>query len=487
MTRSSVGAFVLLACSVASADVTSSESTVEASVSSAERSHLERSSRWEAGIFSGGFISNYFHQFYDIRIPNRQELERVNPLLGVRLAHFPRRWFGLEVEGSLTLATTKMTQDRANIFGVRGQAVFQHRCPCPTLDLPSWFVPFVGIGAGVARVSSPMDVLGSDTDVLLHVGGGFRMFVTPSIALRAEGRFQRGPSKQAPYHLNASYGEFLFGVSFAPSSGSSRRGSSTALETLDSDGDGIPDAQDRCPNEPEDMDLFEDTDGCPDLDNDGDGIPDDQDQCPMEPEDFDGFADDDGCPDKDNDGDGIPDSMDACPNEPEDRDGFRDGDGCPDLDNDEDGIPDAEDRCPLEPETINGVDDNDGCPDKGEAAVVLSTDRLELFSPITFNGAKLTSESWNVLGQVGAMMRRHRHILRLRVTVHVQPTNNPDKDQALSDQRAAVVRDWLIEWGIDKKRIEARGFGSTKPLVDPRQRNSALINDRVELIILERE
>jgi outer membrane protein OmpA-like peptidoglycan-associated protein len=66
------------------------------------------------------------------------------------------------------------------------------------------------------------------------------------------------------------------------------------------------------------------------LDRDGDGIPDDVDKCPNEPEDFDGFEDEDGCPDPDNDKDGIPDVADACPNEPETVNGVDDQDGCPD-------------------------------------------------------------------------------------------------------------------------------------------------------------
>ncbi len=67
-------------------------------------------------------------------------------------------------------------------------------------------------------------------------------------------------------------------------------------------------------------------------DTDGDGIPDARDKCPLEPEDFDGFQDADGCPDPDNDHDGIPDAVDKCPNQPEDFDGFEDADGCPDRD-----------------------------------------------------------------------------------------------------------------------------------------------------------
>jgi outer membrane protein OmpA-like peptidoglycan-associated protein len=66
------------------------------------------------------------------------------------------------------------------------------------------------------------------------------------------------------------------------------------------------------------------------ADRDGDGIPDELDKCPDEPEDKDGFEDEDGCPDPDNDKDGIPDTADACPNEPETVNGFEDEDGCPD-------------------------------------------------------------------------------------------------------------------------------------------------------------
>jgi hypothetical protein len=171
-----------------------------------------------------------------------------------------------------------------------------------------------------------------------------------------------------------------------------------APDYRDRDHDGIIDLKDRCPDEPEDFDGFQDEDGCPDPDNDGDGIPDVVDKCPNEPEDFDTFQDEDGCPDPDNDGDGIldlydacpnekedglgsrptdgcpstkedadgdgiPDAVDKCPDEPEDKDGFEDDDGCPDYDNDGDGIPDAYDACPNEPEDIDGFEDDDGCPD----------------------------------------------------------------------------------------------------------------------------
>ncbi|NOY91279.1 MAG: OmpA family protein [Deltaproteobacteria bacterium] len=131
----------------------------------------------------------------------------------------------------------------------------------------------------------------------------------------------------------------------------------------DNDQDGLLDADDPCPDQAEDVDGFEDDDGCPDLDNDGDGVTDAYDSCPNDAEDMDGDRDEDGCPDNDTDRDGIPDDVDQCPNDPEDTDGFGDEDGCPETDFDQDGIPDEDDECPDQPELINGIDDQDGCPE----------------------------------------------------------------------------------------------------------------------------
>jgi outer membrane protein OmpA-like peptidoglycan-associated protein len=195
-----------------------------------------------------------------------------------------------------------------------------------------------------------------------------------------------------------------------------------ARSSHDRDHDGVPDNFDKCPDEPEDRDGFQDSDGCPDPDNDGDTIPDKQDKCPNAAEDFDNFQDEDGCPDPDNDKDGIDDLHDACPNdpedhkppkpndgcplgktdtdgdgitddkdkcptEPEDKDGFQDEDGCPDPDNDNDGIPDNFDTCPNEPEDMDGFQDEDGCPDPdNDKDGVLDKDDKCPNEPETING-----------------------------------------------------------------------------------------------------
>ena len=157
----------------------------------------------------------------------------------------------------------------------------------------------------------------------------------------------------------------------------------------DRDGDGIPDSRDKCPDDPEDRDGFEDDDGCPELDNDKDGIPDNDDKCPNEPETKNGFQDEDGCPDgQDRDKDGIPDELDKCPDQAEDKDGFEDEDGCPELDNDKDRIPDKFDKCPNEPETYNGVEDEDGCPDADKSRVMVTSGKILILDKVYFETGK---------------------------------------------------------------------------------------------------
>ncbi|MBT6435924.1 MAG: OmpA family protein [Deltaproteobacteria bacterium] len=153
----------------------------------------------------------------------------------------------------------------------------------------------------------------------------------------------------------------------------------------DNDGDMVLDEDDACPNDPEDRDGIRDDDGCPDVDDDGDGVPDETDKCPGDQEDLDGFQDEDGCADFDNDGDGFADGADRCPMEAEDLDGFQDEDGCPDLDNDLDGVPDLTDACPLYPEDLDGVEDTDGCAEDNDRDGILDAlDKCPL-KPETYN------------------------------------------------------------------------------------------------------
>ncbi len=250
----------------------------------------------------------------------------------------------------------------------------------------------------------------------------------------------------------------------------------------DNDRDTIPDIDDACPLDPEDKDGFEDEDGCPDLDNDGDKINDDDDACRDEAEDFDGFADEDGCPDPDNDEDGIGDADDKCPLDAEDADDFEDADGCPDLDNDRDKIPDAEDSCPNEP----GLVEDKGCP-PAETKAVREAGQIKILDKVFFETgeAAIKSESFDLLKQVALVLRTNDDIKLVEIGGHTDDRGNDQKNLELSQRRADAVRQWLVDFGIEAPRLAAVGYGESKPVQVGRTAEARATNRRVEFKILD--
>jgi OOP family OmpA-OmpF porin len=257
----------------------------------------------------------------------------------------------------------------------------------------------------------------------------------------------------------------------------------------DRDGDGIPDNVDKCPDEPENYNGYQDEDGCPDdPDTDGDGIPDSRDQCVLQPEDKDGYQDSDGCPDPDNDLDTIPDEKDkdpvtgkSCANDPEDPDGFEDADGCPELDNDKDGVPDLEDMCPNEP----GPATNKGCPLKPSLVVVTDTE-IKILQQIhfQFDKDKIRPESFKILDAVADVLKSYPKI-RIEIQGHTDNKGSAVYNKNLSDRRAAAVLKYLTSHGIDSSRLVSHGYGMEKPLVDNDTDQNRALNRRVQFIRTE--
>jgi len=259
-------------------------------------------------------------------------------------------------------------------------------------------------------------------------------------------------------------------------------------EPPDRDRDRVLDTVDRCPDDPEDRDEFEDDDGCPDLDNDNDGIPDKEDKCPIHAEDKDGFQDEDGCPDPDNDEDDILDSDDTCLNDAEDKDKFQDEDGCPDLDNDEDGLPDSDDKCPNDPETYNGTDDEDGCPDKGDYDLINVTDtEIQLKQTIFFETGKdrILPQSFRLLNEVAQAMKDMPQ-LKVFINGHTDSVGNDASNMKLSQARANSVRNYLAKQGVDGSRMKATGYGETQPISSNRSSQGRAQNRRVEFKIVQK-
>ena len=281
----------------------------------------------------------------------------------------------------------------------------------------------------------------------------------------------------------------ILALAYAPrgQTGASEVRSVAPTMIADQDGDGIPDGIDRCPTQAEDVDKFEDSDGCPEPDNDGDGVLDGRDACPNDPEDKDGIQDGDGCPELDNDRDGIPDSKDACPDRAEDFDDFQDGDGCPELDNDGDGIPDIRDKCPGQAEVFNGNADDDGCPDAGAVLVELTKEKLVIKQEVKFrtNRAKVKPDSFQLLATVAKLLVLHPEITLVRVEGHTDSKGRRNKNLKLSQARAEAVRTHLIEVnGIDGDRLKAVGYGPDRPVASNSSKQGRALNRRVEFVIV---
>jgi outer membrane protein OmpA-like peptidoglycan-associated protein len=277
--------------------------------------------------------------------------------------------------------------------------------------------------------------------------------------------------------------------------------------TRDTDRDGIVDRDDLCPLDPEDLDGFEDGDGCPDYDNDGDTILDVDDACPNEAEDFDGFEDLDGCPDFDNDGDGVLDADDACVDIP----GLPELMGCPDTDGD--GLTDALDQCPTDPgpaelfgcpdRDADGVPDfRDACPDTPRSPdeplassngcptkAFVQGDRITITEKVLFETGKATirPESFGLLDDVVAAMRSTPQIRSVEIAGHTDNVGNARLNLGLSDRRATAVKDYLLRKGIDRDRLTSRGYGMDQPIDSNLTDTGRERNRRVEFRIVAQD
>ncbi len=323
--------------------------------------------------------------------------------------------------------------------------------------------PYLGVGGGYTW----LDEIGAGT---LNGTLGLKYWFSENLGLDVQSTYKHAFEDYLPTHFQHSVGlTFKFGGT-------------------DTDGDGIYDQDDACPEEAG-LEIFN---GCPDSDNDG--IQDSKDDCPYDA----GLAEFNGCPDTD--GDGVMDKDDNCPEvaglkslagcPDADADGVADGDdkcpnqagpaannGCPWPDTDGDGVLDKDDKCPNEAGTVA----NNGCPEVKPTEEVMDT-LNEYSRSILFNSGKATfqKQTDKVLQSMVAIFKEYPQA-NFSLEGHTDSDGSKSMNQALSERRANAVRDYLIANGISADRLTAAGFGESNPIASNKTRAGKKENRRVEV------
>ena len=465
---------------------------------------------WEVSPFAGfGMPDEYPY-------PGLTALEPDPDLLyGVRLGYFLTPAWSAELSWQMLSTTT-------DIAG-----------PDPDLEIQSvrWNVlrnwregarvrPFAtgGIGLEASEVEGLLD----EDDFGVNLGGGVRWFLTDGFGLRFDGRVVFVPVGGLVDHteqnLEATIGAtWTFGGAPPP----------------DTDGDGVADRKDACPDTP--AGALVDDRGCP-ADADGDKVFDGLDDCPDTPSGW--PVDEMGCP-VDADGDGVPDGADACPGTP--RGAPVDARGCP-ADADGDGVVDGPDRCPATPAgarvdpqgcptdadkdgVFDGLDrcsdtpprarvDEQGCPTDADKdgvwdgldqcpdtpggtrvdakgcpvqAIFEGEKKTLVLEGVHFevDSAVLRPDSLTILNRVAASLKDWPDV-RVEVGGHTDSSGGEAHNLRLSQKRAEAVRDHLVAQGIAAARLEAKGYGESKPVGENQTKEGRARNRRTELTRLDR-
>jgi len=358
--------------------------------------------------------------------------------------------------------------------------------------------PIVFGGVGLARTK----ITGGESEggLGLEYGAGARLWLSDAVGLRLEVRTvysKAEPAGGGTIHLNdvVAGGGITFALGATP---------------RDTDGDGVPDKRDRCPDTPRGARV--DAAGCP-IDSDGDKVFDGLDQCEGTPagatvdakgcpSDSDGdkvwdgidqcadtpagaSVDARGCP-NDPDGDGVVDGIDQCPDTP--RDCPVDEKGCP-KDADGDGVCDGRDQCP---DTSPGLKvDEKGCPmELIERETELLDTGMMRFNNIRFatNSAELDSTSLPTLDLVGTILTKWPE-LRIEIGGHTDARGSDAHNRQLSERRAESVRSYLVTKfpGLNAAQYTANGYGEARPVVPNRDEATWALNRRVEFVVLNKD
>jgi len=334
--------------------------------------------------------------------------------------------------------------------------------------------PTLSVGAGYT-------FLGDESYGTVNPGLGLNIWFTENVGLSLLGTYKKSFGDRVYAGTNKpdapSYSQYSAGLTFK-------------FGAKDTDGDGIYDKDDACPE----VAGLKQFNGCPDTD--ADGIEDSKDKCPTTAgtaefqgcadTDGDGVADpDDACPSvaglkqfqgcPDTDGDGVTDASDKCPTVA----GPASNGGCPELDSDKDGVIDKQDACP----TVPGPASNKGCPEVTEQVLQELKVQARAVYFVTGKAVLATADKGATDGRLEAIKEILKNYPNAKFAIegHTDSTGSAKVNQKLSEDRARVVMEALIAKGVNPANLTSAGYGSTKPVASNKTKEGKALNRRTEI------
>ena len=408
----------------------------------------------ESSPTRGGYFDEYF---------NLQDHWNVLPSVSkLSIGHYVGSGFVFAAVGTINRIDQvgDVKVDDFTYYGVDGEVKYSLR------DVlgGGWIDPSIGVGGGYTWIAERG--YGTANGLL-----GIRFWVAENLALGIQSTYKHSfDDDRMPKHFQHSAGlVFKFGGKDTDGDGIFDKddacpdtpGLPEFNGCPDTDGDGIEDKNDACPEVPGTAEY----NGCPDTD--GDGIIDNQDGCPTEA----GPKSNNGCPILDRDNDGVNDDVDACPDEA----GPAANKGCPWPDKDGDGVFDKDDACPEVPGTVA----NKGCP---EVTVEIIKQLNDYSKTILFDTGKSTirQESYSILQSINDIMREYPNA-NFIIEGHTDSSGRESTNQTLSENRAASVKTYLTTIGMSGARLSSVGYGEARPIATNATRAGKQLNRRVEI------
>lgn len=121
------------------------------------------------------------------------------------------------------------------------------------------------------------------------------------------------------------------------------------------------------------------------------------------------------------------------------------------------------------------------------AQVELTQQEVRIRKEIFFktNRADISERSSGLIGEIADVLLRNPQVRLVEIQGHTDATGTSEVNLQLSQERAEAVRTALIDAGVEASRLEAKGYGDTRPLVPNLTDRHRARNRRVQFIIRE--